>query len=363
MTREGYIVAGTSDVLFLTVCSYAKAPGGKAGGYAEGASFPAALKAMGAGKLADELHKRRSRLRGLVADTDNATKKLYRDDTLLSKLPSNEALRVGPDFGKAKHGREIEYYPAIQRYDDTFYRTLGPVSERTALLAQSPHHLLIVSGLYGLVCPDEPIQNYDVNVPEHPKISATWKRDNLLTDALVTYIRHHNIRVVFELIADPAYIRLFDWDDIQRQLLPHGKVLHWECENLTGAAQLYYFGLLTKRLLLVPAPQLSRLVANHSESVGSYREKVWFRRFPARRSSEIAATRLDMMARMRGNIMSLPQSWCFRLRCRDDTRRNSHLPARRRVFPTVSGPCSPPFGRYSVEAPTLRETQYYLRIE
>jgi hypothetical protein len=29
----------------------------------------------------------------------------------------------------------------------------------------------------------------------------------------------------------------------------------------------------------------------------------------------------------RQDMLGLPQSWCIRLRCRDDTRRNSHLPA------------------------------------
>lgn len=78
-----------------------------------------------------------------------------RDGKLLREIPYNADLVDGPDFGGSQtHGG---YLPALQRYDGRFYRELGGTSERAALSFRIRHHLLIVSGLYGLLTPTERI--------------------------------------------------------------------------------------------------------------------------------------------------------------------------------------------------------------
>ena len=65
-------------------------------------------------------------------------------------------------------------------------------------LLRSQHHVLILSGLYGLVTPTEPIQLYSCPIEEGLKIQEIWKKHNSLTRILVEYIKINKIKRVFD---------------------------------------------------------------------------------------------------------------------------------------------------------------------
>ena len=74
---------------------------------------------------------------------------------LLSEHNFNRALNKGTDFG-GHH--TADYLPAVHRYDGRFFLALGTDGRKN--LDGSRHHTLFLSGLYGLLCPSEPIQLY-----------------------------------------------------------------------------------------------------------------------------------------------------------------------------------------------------------
>ena len=73
-------------------------------------------------------------------------------------------------------------------------------------MAESKHHLLLLSGLYGLLRPLEPIQLY--SCPLKYQIAEFWDEDDLLTDVFCEYIRNQRIAKVIDLTAMDAYRKL-----------------------------------------------------------------------------------------------------------------------------------------------------------
>ena len=81
------------------------------------------------------------------------TPRLVWQGVALPELEYNRHLARGPDFGGDSRAR---YRPAVERYEGRFFLGLG--SDRGAVLRASPHHLLLLSGLYGVLRSFEPIQ-------------------------------------------------------------------------------------------------------------------------------------------------------------------------------------------------------------
>ena len=202
-----------SMVLFLTTCSLNKAEGGTVD-YNEGAAITSLLSPA----LKERLLERREAVRQLVKNDE----RLAWQGVPLSKLYFNAGLARGPDFG----GRATPVYrPAIHRYDGRFLQAVGP--EGRTNLTESIHHTLFLSGLYGLVCPLEPIQLY--SCPLSHQVAEQWASDGLLTDVLSDYVERCGLAKVFELTAIDAYRRLIDWDRIRQR----AEVLH--CFDAMGA--------------------------------------------------------------------------------------------------------------------------------
>jgi hypothetical protein len=91
----------------------------------------------------------RRAVQGLLGD-----RSVTRQGKALADLPYNNDLRDGPDLGGTARGGI--YLSAVQRYRGRFFERLG--SEGKRRLLDGPHYVLILSGLYGLLSPTEPIQ-------------------------------------------------------------------------------------------------------------------------------------------------------------------------------------------------------------
>lgn len=73
----------------------------------------------------------------------------------------------------------------------------------------SRHHVLFLSGLYGVVRPFESIQLY--SCPLSAAIADEWRKSDVLTSVLISYARLHHITRVLDLTAVNAYRDLVDW--------------------------------------------------------------------------------------------------------------------------------------------------------
>jgi mRNA-degrading endonuclease RelE of RelBE toxin-antitoxin system len=143
----------------------------------------------------------------------------------LGNLKYNKELRLGRDFGG--NIEDVKYLPAIYRYDGRFYTALG--RDGRDKLLRSKHHVLIMSGLYGLVTPAEPIQLYSMPIERGSKVQEIWKRNKVLTRVLVEYTQLNRIKRIFDFTARSDYRELIDWDFVA---------------NATGAEVLYCFSVM-----------------------------------------------------------------------------------------------------------------------
>ena len=247
----------SSRVLFVSICSLGKAGGGDHE-YDADEAFASELTPRLAGKLLW----RREQVRKLVRGTSDVTWQ----GIALPQLEYNRHLVRGADFGG--DCRAI-YRPAVDRYEGRFFLGLG--SDRAAALRASPHHLLLLSGLYGVLRPFEPIQLY--SCPLGSRVAGLWREGGVLTDVLAGYVVEHSIERIVDLTAVDAYRRLVDWEEVSGY---GAQVLH--CFHVMGAGDyaLIPFGqALRGRMLVMPEGELLALESEHRM------EGVVFRALPA----------------------------------------------------------------------------------
>ena len=187
-----------TPILFLTVCSLTKREGGEP----RHDEVKAMASCVGP-ELGARLLGRRDEVRDMVRNNHDLTWQGVR----LADLEFNRGLTKGKDFGG---GHTASYFPAVDRYRGRFWQALGE-DGRQALSAQG-HGMLIVSGLYGLLRPNEGTQLY--SCPLTAKVAEVWDRDSLLTDVLSAFIERHGVLRVFDLLAIDAYRKLIDWQVI-----------------------------------------------------------------------------------------------------------------------------------------------------
>ena len=231
----------SSKVLFVSICSLTKAGGGNHE-YDAGEAIASELTARLAGKLLW----RREQVRKLVGETSDVTWQ----GVALPELEYNRRLARGTDFGGDCGAR---YRPAVERYEGRFFLGLG--SDRAATLRDSRHHLLLLSGLYGVLRPFEPIQLY--SCPLDSRVARLWRGDGVLTDVLSSYMVERSIERIIDLTAVDAYRRLVDWEEVAGYGV---EVLH--CFHVMGAGDyaLIPFGqTLRGRLLGMPEGELLAL--------------------------------------------------------------------------------------------------------
>lgn len=196
--------------LILTICSNAKLSDNSARKY--DANAPSMMYCL------PDLRETVGAARRLAFQ--HITKK-NREWEFLSTVPFNSKLKCGPDIFPGKQESDAVYMPALQRYNGRFYgefkNIVGDVDACIKRLNwDSENHLLIVSGLYGLLTPAEPIQHYNCNVPEERTIRELWKQGDLLTNMVIVYMSEHGIRRVFDFMAEDSYRHLIDWELIRK---------------------------------------------------------------------------------------------------------------------------------------------------
>ena len=204
----------SSKVLFVSICSLTKA----GGGYEEYEADEAIASEL-TPRLAKKLLWRRERIRQLSGETADVTWQ----GVALPELEFNRHLVRGPDFGG---DAGASYLPAVERYEGRFFLGLG--SDRAAVLRTSSHHLLLLSGLYGVVRPFEPIQLY--SCPLASRVAQLWREDGVLTEVLSSYVVERSIERIIDLTAVEAYRRLVDWEEVSGY---GAQVLH--CFHVMGA--------------------------------------------------------------------------------------------------------------------------------
>ena len=232
-------------MLFVSICSLTKSGGGH-DEYDSGEAIGSELTP----RLARKLAWRRERIRQLAGETPDVTWQ----GVALPEFEYNRPLARGPDFGGDSRAR---YRPAVERYEGRFFLGLG--SDRGAVLRASPHHLLLLSGLYGVLRSFEPIQLY--SCPLASRVAQLWRDDGVLTEILSSYVVERSIERIIDLTAVDAYRRLVDWEEVSGY---GAQVLH--CFHVMGAGDyaLIPFGqALRGRLLGMSEGELLALEPEH----------------------------------------------------------------------------------------------------
>lgn len=229
----------SGNVLFLCSCSNRKLAGGESA-YRPLDSMPLAIPRR-APDLIEARRKAFSRIRDGAISVQG---------TPLRELPYNAdpPLAPGPDLGGTVRGR---YMPAMSRYCGRFFQELNP-GERGAL-RESAHRWIIVSALYGLLTPEEPIQRYSCHTEDDADIAGIWKKGGLLTSLLLEYFRVFDVRLIVDLMAEDSYHRLFNWEKIEKRV----EILRAFGDQNAGPALLPALGFLARnRLLQAPAEEM-----------------------------------------------------------------------------------------------------------
>jgi cytoplasmic iron level regulating protein YaaA (DUF328/UPF0246 family) len=227
--------------LILTICSNHKNEdeGGRLVEYQTAGTFREYLTE----EQIKTFYKKRRKVFNLIK-SDEAN----RDEKEVRKFPYNKDLKEGHDFLINCDITKGKYLPAASRYDGRFYITLSPdSSDRLSMLTNTPHNVVIISGLYGLLTPTEQIQCYSCNVSDHQDIAKNWTDSDIISDLLTAYIKKNNITKVFDLIAVDAYRRLISWEIVRNAV--KGNMLHCFSKQFSGGDLLFSFGRLTKELL------------------------------------------------------------------------------------------------------------------
>jgi len=233
----------SDKILFLTICSFGKSTEG----------FP---PIPGPCSFTERVN------------TDFSNQIVLRRRTVLNflkkgKIIFNQADQKNHDFnaqllngtGMEFGGQDSSYYlPALWRYDGRFYVGLGSHGKKG--IFTSPHHFLILSGLYGIVTPDELIQCYSVPLYEGDPVQKVWTEGKFLTKALSDYLTKHNILRIFDFTGIQYYRDLLDWKYLKK-MNPEVDVLHAFSTQGGGENALRPFGkLIGDELLLLKEEEL-----------------------------------------------------------------------------------------------------------
>lgn len=221
------------EVLMIIVCCNNKKSGGTTG-YDRESSIVSVLQP----EVADELVAARSRIFDWISKGGKTTA-----GETMCLLPRNQGLLKGPDFGG--EASDARYLMAAERYQGAFYSELGV--EGAALLTEGPASVLILSGLYGVLRPTEPVQDHVCHFNDHPAIRETLTHQDLLTRTVIDFIRSKGIRTVLDFTALHSYRYLLDWDLIGREI--DNRLLHLFGENTIGVELLVPLGSLAGCLL------------------------------------------------------------------------------------------------------------------
>jgi hypothetical protein len=127
----------------------------------------------------------------------------------------NRNLYLGQDLGG--NDQRATYLMAKERYEGQFYL---PVKDYWDKIISNDHHIFILSGLYGLILPTDPIQRYSCHMTDSSLLIPHWR--NCLSNIIIYFIKRHNssnehkINSIIDLLSEYDYQLPFDWDEIKR---------------------------------------------------------------------------------------------------------------------------------------------------
>lgn len=171
-------------------------------------------------------------------------KKLSNSGSRLSLNPYNDELVFGKDLGGIKDGK---YLPAISEYVGRFYNDNGLGSDGIKKLFSSGHHVLIISGLYGILYPNELIQLYECPLEDLPEFKDLWSRDEVISDIISEYVVSNNIQFLVDLTAQYEYRNLVNWSIIKN--FTGIDVFHVHSKHFAGEEGLKFLGKFTRNRL------------------------------------------------------------------------------------------------------------------
>ncbi|MDG6257416.1 MAG: peroxide stress protein YaaA [Methanomicrobiaceae archaeon] len=163
------------------------------------------------------------------SEISETSKKILRDNRIeiFHHIKNNEILwpdcteelEINKDLkeGKDIFGDDVEarYLPAVYRYWGDFYEGLDDDGKEKT--AHSHHHILILSALYGLLMPFEPIQYYACQFGDKNISYDIWTRNHDISKVFSDYIQTYNISRIFDFTscAVTAYHECMNWDFIK----------------------------------------------------------------------------------------------------------------------------------------------------
>ena len=223
-----------SGILFLSICSLNKNHGGVSE-YNRKKSITHILS----NDLSEKLTKTRKKAFDYIKEGLISWQKISSKE-----FEHNQELRYGKEFGGMSS--KTKYLPAIKRYNGRFFLALG--EDRDELVSKSIHHILLMTGLYGLVLPFEPIQIYSCPINEGSVIEKLWKEENILTKILVQYVINNKIKRMFDLTAINTYRYIIDWEQLKKET--NVEILHCHTKLGAGDNALIRFGSTLKSELI-----------------------------------------------------------------------------------------------------------------
>ena len=249
-----------SGVLFLTICSFGKAE--------EGFPYYRDNDTICARYLPDRRDQITSRRKEVLKILSQG--KIFFDKANQKDHPYNQYLASGRDFGGSE---ESFYLPALWRYEGRFYENLKIRGKKAVL--NSGHHFLILSGLYGIITPIDPVQLYSIPLYEGDPVQRIWRDDDFLAKVLFDYVRSQGIRRIFDFTGIYYYRNLINWQRFKGMVAESGidcDVLHVFSSVGAGDNALPAFGeSIAQRLIYYTEEQLCSIVPE--ESIGN----VYFR--------------------------------------------------------------------------------------
>ncbi|MDD3933719.1 MAG: peroxide stress protein YaaA [Methanoculleus sp.] len=258
--EKGDVYSPQSGVLFLTICSFRKAEEG----------FPYYNKvdttcARYLSNRCDQLISRRKEVFNTLIQG-----KVFFDKANQKDHPYNLNLVRGRDFGGSEEGY---YLPALWRYEGRFYQSLNVRGKKAVL--NSGHHFLILSGLYGIITPVDPVQLYSIPLYDDDLVQRIWRDNDFLTNVLFDYVRSQGVRRIFDFTGIYYYRDLINWQRFKGMVEESGiecDILHVFSPVGAGDNALPAFGeSIAQQLIHYTEEQLYSIVPE--ESIGN----VYFR--------------------------------------------------------------------------------------
>jgi len=191
----------------------------------------------------------------------------------------NIELIDGPDFGGSN--QEKRYLPAYKRYQGRFFSQLDEKDWHTA--KEKGYHILIISGLYGLLSFNDSIQAYNCHltdiigdIREQGTLGDYWV--DTLTGGLKEYIEKNNIDMIIDLISEESYQHSIKWEEeIEKMQL---RILHRVFEKAAGAGGSFFLsnlGLFFKNDIVNKSPEEVRNIKVSKPGSLNFIERDYFK--------------------------------------------------------------------------------------